>query len=162
MRMPDPALHRGFTLVEVLVALAVVSVVLVALLGSMQSVIASATVIYDRTLASWIATDRVTELRLSTEFPEAGSSTGEVTMADQDWLYEVAIVETESPDILQIIVKVASVAEPELTLAAATGSIIRPATGGGRLNGTTTAIVAGGAPLPGGEAEPDTTAGETQ
>ena len=44
---------HGFTLTEVLVALAVVALVLVALLGSMQAVVASATNIYDRTLAGW-------------------------------------------------------------------------------------------------------------
>jgi general secretion pathway protein I len=154
----------GFTLVEVLVALAVVSLVLVALLGSMQSVVASATLIHDRTIASWIASDRVTEIRLGTEYPEAGTSTGEIAMADQEWLYEVAIIETESADIRQIIAKVAAAAEPELILAAATGSIIRPATDGGRVNGTITAaaIPVGQPVAPGVEPAPDTTEGETE
>ncbi len=157
---------HGFTLVEVLVALAVVSLVLVALLGSMQAVVASATMINDRILASWIASDRVTEIRLGTEYPEVGTSSGETTMADLEWFYDVAIVATESDDIRQIIVKVATVAEPEAFLAVASGSVVRPGPqGGGRLNGTSTTVSVPGLTSGGSnnnEQAPEATEGETE
>jgi general secretion pathway protein I len=118
---------HGFTLTEVLVALAVVALVLVALLGSMQAVVASATNIYDRTLAGWIAVDKVTEYRLGTEFPEAGEESGEVDMANLDWVYTVTRENvSQSDDILTVTVKVASALEPEITLGIASGTLIRP------------------------------------
>jgi general secretion pathway protein I len=131
----------GFTLVEVLVALAVVSLVLVALLGSMQSVVASATIIHDRTLANWIAVDKVTELRLSTEFPAEGETSGEVEMADIEWIYFVDVkAESILADVRTITVKVATVEQPEIILAAVSGTVNAPTAEGGRLNGTSAVV----------------------
>jgi len=134
--------ETGFTLVEVLVALAVVSLVLVALLGSMQSVVASATIIHDRTIANWIAVDKVTELRLSTEFPAEGETSGEVEMADIEWVYFVDVkAESILEDVRTITVKVAAVEEPEIILAAVSGTVNAPTMQGGRLNGTSAVVI---------------------
>ena len=55
---------KGFTLVEVMVALAVFAIVSVALVGNSMSTLRQAGIIQDRTLATWLAEDEITKLRM--------------------------------------------------------------------------------------------------
>jgi general secretion pathway protein I len=147
IRMNRPHQSKAFTLVEVLVALAVVSLVLVALLGSMQAVVASATLIHDRTIASWIAVDKITEYRLGSDFPGGKRDSGELEMADVQWVYNATFEQVSVlGDILTVIVKVATIDEPEITLGIASGTLVRPATAGGPPPGV---LSGSGGPPPG-------------
>ena len=68
----------------------------------------------DRTLASWIAADRITELRLEGEWPDEGTRTGEYEMADRTWLWRAEISATPEPAIrrVEIAVRLDEDAEP--------------------------------------------------
>ena len=117
----------GFTLIEVLVALAIVGIVMVAVLGSMQGVVSSSINIYDRMIAGWIAVDKVTEYRLSRQFPKIGTESGQIEMVDEQWVYTANIEAVSvSAEILTITVKVASSIEPENALGVARGTLIKP------------------------------------
>jgi general secretion pathway protein I len=134
--------QRGFTLIEVLVALAIVIIAFMAMYGSMMQVVAATTLMQEKTIATWIAFDRITELRVRKEFPDDDESNGEIEMAGTDWVYSVKINATESDNIRQVIVKVAAAQEPDNTLGIATGALIKPLqssnTGGGNPNGEIT------------------------
>ncbi|MEL7186669.1 MAG: type II secretion system minor pseudopilin GspI, partial [Pseudomonadota bacterium] len=65
---------RGFTLVEVLVALAIVALSLTAIVASIGQMIDSGNAMRERTYASWIAQNRIAELRVSPTMPEVGNS----------------------------------------------------------------------------------------
>ena len=54
---------RGFTLVEVMVALAIVALSLTAMAASMNTMIDNASTMRERTYASWIAQNKIAELR---------------------------------------------------------------------------------------------------
>jgi general secretion pathway protein I len=122
----------GFTLIEVLVALVIVAISFIAMFAGIRQVVESAIVMQDRTLASWVAFDQLTELRLSGEFPEAGTrSNGEVDMADITWRYSVEYREGGAGAIIrQVIVTVANAEEPDLVLAEATGVIMNQGASG--------------------------------
>lgn len=127
-----PLRSPGFTLIEVLVALAIVAVSFIAMFSGISQVVESAIVMQDRTLASWVAYDRITELRLAGEFPEAGSrSSGEIDMAEITWRYEVEYRQGGASEIIrQVIVRVSNAEEPELVLAEATGVLVNQGAGG--------------------------------
>lgn len=118
---------NGFTLVEVLVALTIVVVGFMAMYGSMMYVVAATTLMQEKTIATWIALDKVTELRLSDELPDEDESSGEMEMADIEWVYQVNVKATESEDIRQVIVQVSPALEPDNVLGRATGAIVKPA-----------------------------------
>jgi general secretion pathway protein I len=98
---------RGFTLIEVLVALVIVAVGMAALLGTLSSAADSSIYLRDKTFAEWIALNRVSELRLAAKRPAKGKSSGEIDYAGRKWRYEQEVVETDIPGVLRIDVKVA-------------------------------------------------------
>jgi general secretion pathway protein I len=117
---------RGFTLIEVLVALAIVIIAFMAMYGAMMQVIAATTLAQEKTLATWIALDRVTELRIAETFPDDDESSGEIEMAGAEWNYSIRVIETGSENIKQVIVEVAHSLEPDNVLGRATGALVNP------------------------------------
>jgi general secretion pathway protein I len=66
------AVRRGFTLVEVLVALTIVSVALMAALRAVGSLAQGSADLRARTLAQWSAENRLSQMRVQSEFPNVG------------------------------------------------------------------------------------------
>ncbi len=71
---PRPPAPRGFTLIEVLVALAIVAVTLGAGLRAAGSVTDNAQRLADVTAAQWCADNALADLRLTRQFPGVGDS----------------------------------------------------------------------------------------
>jgi general secretion pathway protein I len=70
----------GFTLVEILVALAVLAIALTATARSLGAAIDTTAALRDRSLARWVAEDRLTELELSKQWPELDVKEGDADM----------------------------------------------------------------------------------
>ena len=104
--MHRPRASAGFTLIEVLVALAVLVISMVALVQAGGTRADHVGYLRDRTLATWIAADRITALRLADEWPGEGNRTGEVDMAERTWLWNAEISETPEPAIRRVEVTV--------------------------------------------------------
>ena len=89
---------RGFTLVEVMVALAIVAIALPALLMSLYQQIDDTAYLRDKTLAYMVAENKLAEIRLvigSTRNLSAGKDSGLASMADRDWYWWVETKATE-------------------------------------------------------------------
>ena len=81
---------RGFTLVEVMVALAIVAIALPALLMALYQQIDDTAYLRDKTLAYMVAENKLAEIRLvigSTRNLSAGKDSGLASMADRDWYW---------------------------------------------------------------------------
>lgn len=96
----------GMTLIEVMVALVIISLALTAATIAVGQVISSANSMRDRTYASWIAQNQLAEIRLAGELPETGRTTGEVFYAGIDWAWEANIAETGVENLLRVDVSV--------------------------------------------------------
>jgi len=97
---------NGFTLIEVMVALSIVALSLTAVAASISQMINAAESMRNRTYASWIAQNRITELRLADTAPEVGSTSGEVQYANTDWSWRAVVSETGVDDLFRIDVSV--------------------------------------------------------
>lgn len=126
MRPRHTRRHAGFTLVEVLVALAIVAFGLVAVFGQMNQSATAAIRLRDKTLAEWVAMNRIAEMRLSGQYPGVGTQSDDVEMADVRWRYEVRISETEGNYMRRADVTVARSDAPDRPLATAVGFIPQP------------------------------------
>jgi general secretion pathway protein I len=60
---------RGFTLIEVVVALAIVAIGMLAVFKTIGDTVNNVDELRDRSLAEWIADNRITEVRVSGEMP---------------------------------------------------------------------------------------------
>ena len=102
VRMKRMKHAMGFTLVEVLVALAIVTLGMAALLAAVGSSADSAGYQRDKTLAEWVALNRIEETRLALQRPTKGKSEGETEMAGVKWKWAQEVLETEVKGILRI------------------------------------------------------------
>lgn len=116
---------KGFTLVEVMVALAVVAIALPALLMSLYQQVDSTGYLRDKSMAYMVAANKLAGLRILTEGRQSllpGKDSGVDQMADQDWYWWLDKQTTEVEQFYRIEIKVAreeaQVAQPLYTLVA--------------------------------------------
>ena len=106
--------HRpdgGFTLVEVLVALVVVAIGLAALMVAVSGTARTSGYLRDKTLAQWIALNRLAEVRLTVNkvAQSSGSTngdTGELQFASRTWHYDTRYYDTQFQSTKRIVVRV--------------------------------------------------------
>lgn len=117
---------RGFTLLEVLVAVSIVGLSLAAVVATMGQMIDSGNAMRERTYAAWIAQNRITEIRVRPVLPEVGNSTGTVEYANTEWTWRAVIAETGVTDLYRIDVSV-SLADDGDPIRTVTGFVGPPA-----------------------------------
>lgn len=93
MATPMKRCQRGFTLLEVLIALAIVAVSVGALLGTITSSASNVIYLKDKTLAEWVALNRLTEVRIAPQMPPKGRRTGNAEMGGMRWQWEEEVTE---------------------------------------------------------------------
>lgn len=98
---------RGFTLIEVLVALAIFGIVALALLTQSREQVRMAGSVEDRLLAHWVASNTLTDLQTSPGLPEPGNSETSTVMAGRDWFITIRIGTTPATEVRNVEVSVA-------------------------------------------------------
>jgi general secretion pathway protein I len=83
----------GFTLVEILVALAVLAIALTAAAHSLGSAADTTAALRERTLARWVAEDKLAELELRREWPALDTKEGDAEMGGRKfhWVQETGV-----------------------------------------------------------------------
>lgn len=97
---------RGFTLIEVLVALAIVAIGMAALMTALTSSASTTVYMRDKTLAEWVALNQIETVRLALKRPEKGESDGDAEMAGRKWKWHQEVMETEVKGIMRVDVSV--------------------------------------------------------
>jgi general secretion pathway protein I len=97
---------RGFTLLEVLVAVAVLALAMTAIISGGSNAARAAAGLRDKTLALWVAHNRLSELELTPKWPQLGTSSDDVKMGDIDWTWRVEVVGTQDPTLRRINIRV--------------------------------------------------------
>jgi general secretion pathway protein I len=96
----------GFTLLEVLIALAIVALALVALVRTAGVGVDALGRERDVTLATWVASDVIADVRLAGGLPPPGKRTGTQRMGEREWFWEAVVQGTEEPALRRVDVRV--------------------------------------------------------
>ena len=104
--MTRRARGAGFTLIEVIVALAVLAFAMGAVISGMGRYADNAASLRERTVALWVAHNRLTEIDLEPAWPPTGKSDGDVEMAGIEWRWFVTVSETPDPDVRRVDIRV--------------------------------------------------------
>jgi general secretion pathway protein I len=97
----------GFTLLEVLAALVIISLGMLAVIEAIGQTASNSTRMRDRTLAHWIAMNRLTTARLEPRAPKIDKTSDDVEMAGRRWRWTMEVSETPVQSMRRIDVRVA-------------------------------------------------------
>ena len=94
--------QAGFTLLELIVALAVIAVVMTALHTTGQSALRSGAYLEEKTIAQWVAANELVRLRLEARWPDIGEQQGEVEMAQRTWRWRARVLATPDAGVRRV------------------------------------------------------------
>lgn len=129
-----PAAERGFTLIEVLAALVIVSLGMLGVIQAVSQTASNSVYLRDKTLAHWIAMNRLTEVRLAQAAPALSKTSDELDYAGRRWRWTMEVQETavESMRRIDVRVSLADAGDEGSALAMITGfygdAIAKPGT----------------------------------
>lgn len=112
---------RGFTLLEVIVALAVIALALLALVRTAGLGAAALAHETELTLAQFVAANVMSEARLREGAPALGRRDGVATMGPREFKWELVVQATEEPSIRRLDVRVFPAGDPEHAVTNITG-----------------------------------------
>lgn len=98
--------QRGFTMIEVLVALAIIAVALAASLRAVGSLASSELELHQRLLAGWSADNALAQLKLAHSWPEVGSSSFDCSQGNLQLLCTERVSATPNPVFRRVEVSV--------------------------------------------------------
>lgn len=94
---------RGFTLLEVMVALAVLAIALAGVMKAVSSHTANAAYLQEKTLAHWVAMNKINEFIVTEKWPSPGSKdSGKALMGGHEWVWRVETKKEKFQGIFEI------------------------------------------------------------
>ncbi len=96
----------GFTLLEVLVALIFFSLIGVVLQSVTASSMSNSLSARANSYATWIAENKLAELRINEGFPAPKSYEEDIEFGTDEWQVTTRVIKTENPDIHRVEVEV--------------------------------------------------------
>lgn len=96
----------GFTLVELLLALAIFAYAATSILSLIGTSASNLSQIEEMTFASYVANNRLAELQVSKAWPPKDKDKGEVEMAGRMWFWQQKVVATEDKRLRAVTVTV--------------------------------------------------------
>ena len=101
-----PVAQRGFTLIEVLAALVIVSLGMLGVIQAVSQTASNSVYLRDKTLAHWIAMNRLTEVRLAQTAPSVDKTSDELDYAGRRWRWTMDVQDTGITSMRRIDVRV--------------------------------------------------------
>lgn len=106
----SPSMNKqaGLTLIEVLIALAIVGIAMMAVIKATSQNINGTSYLQNKTMAMWVGQEVMSEVRVGVlkNGHSSGNQKLSTEMLGQEWLWQTEEEETPNPRIKKIIVKV--------------------------------------------------------
>lgn len=105
-RHPLKLNQKGFTLIEVLVALTIAAIALAAVSRTVIQAIDTTIALRDRQLALWVAQNQLARIRITREWPKADTTEGSATQMGREWTWKQKVITTPEANFRRIEVEV--------------------------------------------------------
>jgi general secretion pathway protein I len=113
--------NRGFTLIEIMIALTIFAVVSAALVRNASMSVRQTAIVTERTLAWWVGENQLSEMRSVSRdpknYPAIGNKNISVRMAQIDWEIQVDVKSTQNENMRRIEISVFSDNDLDVPLA---------------------------------------------
>lgn len=116
----------GFTLLETLVALAILAIALTAAFRAMGVTAQSSAELRERLIGDWIAENRLAELRATQTWPNAGTNEGTAEQAGRSYRWREDVKNTANPLFRRVDVSVFAPESDQHAIAHLSGYVARP------------------------------------
>jgi len=117
----------GFTLLEVLVALAVLALTMGAVIKAVGGYTGNQAYLRDRTLATWVARNVLVEQQVEDAWPSVGELKGTTESGGREWRWLGTVSQTDEEDLRRLDVEVRPIdAEDSEPIAVLSGFLRRP------------------------------------
>lgn len=103
MKMTSPKSNSGFTLIEVMIALAIFAVAVASLSTAMQGNIRNADYLKEKTIANWIANNTLVEIQAAGTFPPLQDRKDKIEYAGEEWVVNTKVVKAQTKLPVRII-----------------------------------------------------------
>jgi general secretion pathway protein I len=98
--------NKGFTLLETLVALAIIGIAMAAAMRSTRFAVDTVSELKTRTAAAWVAQNVSNQLLAARQFPEPGASSGKATQGAQEFVWRQEVSGTPNYSFRRVEIKV--------------------------------------------------------
>lgn len=97
---------KGFTLIEVMLAMAIFAIAGVALMGSAQNNFTNLGHLEQKTIAQWVASNQLVAANLEEKWPPKNNRKGKVEMAGATWFWQQKVVKTTDKGMRQVTMEI--------------------------------------------------------
>lgn len=97
---------RAFTLIEVMLALAIFSIAGVALIGSTNAALSNTRLLENKMYAGWVASNQLVEMKLENQWPPKNNHKGDVELAGQKWYWQQKVIKTTDDNLKAVVIEV--------------------------------------------------------
>ena len=118
----------GFTLLEVLVALAVIALSMGAIIKATGDYTNNQSYLRDRTVAMWVARNVLVQYRVDKEWPRVGEQKGTQEMGNREWRWLAVTSQTDEAELRRLDVEVFPIdsEDDDLPLSVLSGFLVQP------------------------------------
>ncbi|MCW9081906.1 MAG: type II secretion system minor pseudopilin GspI [Colwellia sp.] len=118
--MSNSSLTRGFTLIEVMLAMAVFAIAGLALLSAASNNARNMGHLENKMFANWVASNQLVAANLEQKWPPKNNAKGDVELAGRQWFWHQKVIKTTDKDMRAIVVEVRLDEDEKLPLSSLT------------------------------------------
>ena len=98
--------HRGFTLIEVMLAMAIFAIAGTAILGTADANLRGLSKLEQTTIANWVVSNQLVEASLDTKWPPRNNKQGQVELAGIEWFWKQKVIKTTDKNMRALVMEV--------------------------------------------------------
>lgn len=121
-----PTSSGGFTLIEVLVSLAILAIALSALVKSSGETTSNMEYLRDKTFAHWAAMNKAAEIQINEVWASTGKSNGSIEMASREWHWTMKVETTPDKSIRKFLLEIRKDPDEDSPISTLTGFMSKP------------------------------------